>query len=93
LCKKCVYTYVNVKIIPIETIPRMGRGGQRRAMEGVNSSMIYLKHFKNFRKCHNVSPPSTTIKEQKIYINNQKKYTEQKIPNSISELIIPFRIG
>jgi hypothetical protein len=25
-CKKCVHMYVNVKIIPTETIPRMGEG-------------------------------------------------------------------
>jgi hypothetical protein len=30
---------------------------------GVNSSKIYLIHFKNFCKCHNVPPPSTTIKK------------------------------
>jgi hypothetical protein len=31
-------------------------------MEGVNSSMIYLIYYKNFHKCHNVPPPSITIK-------------------------------
>jgi hypothetical protein len=33
-------------------------------MEG-NSRMIYLIHCKNFCKCHNVPPPSTTIKKKK----------------------------
>jgi hypothetical protein len=42
----------------------LGRRGQRRAVE-VNSNMIYLIHCKNFYKCHNVSPPSTTIKGKK----------------------------
>jgi hypothetical protein len=28
---------------------------------GVNSSMIYLIHGKNFYKCHNVPLPSTII--------------------------------
>jgi hypothetical protein len=32
-------------------------------VEGINSSMIYLIHYKNFCKCHNVPPPSTTIKK------------------------------
>jgi hypothetical protein len=32
-------------------------------MEGVDSSMIYLIHYKNFCKCHNVPPPSTTMKK------------------------------
>jgi hypothetical protein len=34
--------------------------------EGVNSSMIYLIYCKNFRKCHNIPSPSTTIKRKKI---------------------------
>jgi hypothetical protein len=32
--------YVNIKMIPVDTVPGMGRG-QKRMMEGVNSSMIY----------------------------------------------------
>jgi hypothetical protein len=32
---------------------------------GVNSSVIYLIHCKNFCKCHNVLPPSTIKKEKK----------------------------
>jgi hypothetical protein len=34
-------------------------------VEGVNSSLIYLKNCKNFCKCHNLPLPSTTIKEKK----------------------------
>jgi hypothetical protein len=34
-------------------------------VEEVNSCMIYLKDYKNLCKCHNVSPPITTIKEKK----------------------------
>jgi hypothetical protein len=33
-------------------------------VKGVNSSMIYSIYFK-FCKCHNVPPPSTTIKLKK----------------------------
>jgi hypothetical protein len=33
---------------------------------GVDSSMIYLIYFKNFCKCHYVSPSSTTIKINKL---------------------------
>jgi hypothetical protein len=33
--------HVNAKMIPVETIPRMGKG-DKREMEGVNSRMIYL---------------------------------------------------
>jgi predicted adenine nucleotide alpha hydrolase (AANH) superfamily ATPase len=32
---------------------KKGRGGSKRMMEEVNSTMIY---FKNFCKCHNVLP-------------------------------------
>jgi hypothetical protein len=36
---------------PVEAVPGKGEGGKRRTMEGVNSTMIYCKHF---CKCHNV---------------------------------------
>jgi hypothetical protein len=58
--------YVNAKMIPIRTIPGMGEEGIKENGGGVNLSMIYLIHFKNFCKCHNVPSPSTTIKEKKI---------------------------
>jgi hypothetical protein len=32
--------YVKGKMRPVETIPGMGKGGPRRLMEGMNSSMI-----------------------------------------------------
>jgi hypothetical protein len=35
--------------------------------DGMNSSKIYLIYFKNFCKCHNVPPPSTTKKKIKFY--------------------------
>jgi hypothetical protein len=43
--------YVNEKMRPLEMISVMG--GEKRMMEGVNSTMIYCK---NFCKYHNVSP-------------------------------------
>jgi hypothetical protein len=61
-CKYCVHMYVNGKMIPVETIPGMGGGRIKENGGGVNSSMIYLIHYKNFCKCHNLSSPSTTIK-------------------------------
>jgi hypothetical protein len=42
-----------------------GRGIKKNG-EGVDSSMIYLIHCRNFCKCHNVPPPSTTITNFKI---------------------------
>jgi hypothetical protein len=57
--------YVIAKVTPVEeTTPGMGRE-IRSSVEGVNSSMLYLIHCKNFYKCHNVPPPSTKIKERK----------------------------
>jgi hypothetical protein len=43
-------------------------------MEELNLSMIYLIYCKNFCKCHNVPPPSTTIKKSK----NKKEKGEGK---------------
>jgi hypothetical protein len=36
---------------------------------GVNSTVTYLIYCKNFYKCHNVSPPNTTIKNKENLIN------------------------
>jgi hypothetical protein len=52
--------YVNGKVIPVETVPGMGTVKENDGE--VNSNMIYLKCYKNFYKCYNVPPPSTTIK-------------------------------
>jgi hypothetical protein len=54
--------YVNVKMIHVENIPGMQGGGIKESSE---FSMIYLIYCKNFCKCHNVPPPSTTIKKGK----------------------------
>jgi hypothetical protein len=44
-------------------------GGWRRAVKGVNSSMINFIHCKNLCKHYNVPPPSTTIKwKNKFYL-------------------------
>jgi hypothetical protein len=52
------------------------RGGKiKRMVEGVNSSMIYLIHCKNFCKCHNVPQPSTTIKEKMALIKRKDVYS------------------
>jgi hypothetical protein len=51
-------------------------------MEGVNSSMIYLIH-KNFCKCHNVPPLSTTMIKEK-----EKKTTSLKKKRDKASLTI-----
>jgi hypothetical protein len=58
--------YVNAKMIPIEIIPGI-KGGRdkRRAVEGVNSSMIYLIDCKNLHKCHGVPYPAQQEKGEK----------------------------
>jgi hypothetical protein len=56
-----MYTHVcKCKNIPVETIPGMGR--IKESGGGVNLSMIYLIHCKNFYKYHNVSLSSRAIK-------------------------------
>jgi hypothetical protein len=37
--------YVHAKLRPVETIPGMR---ERRKVEGVNSSMVYLTYYKDF---------------------------------------------
>jgi hypothetical protein len=64
------------KNIPVETIPGMGR--IKESGGGVNLSMIYLIHCKNFYKYHNVPPYNTTIKrsqqkENKLFNNSLKE--------------------
>jgi hypothetical protein len=57
--------YVNGKITYVEIIPGIGVGGMRRIVERLNSSVIYLIYCKKFYKCHNVHPPTTTLKINK----------------------------
>jgi hypothetical protein len=42
-------------------------------VEGVNSNMIYLIYCKNFCKCHNVPPSSTTIKKKEKIMEEKPK--------------------
>jgi hypothetical protein len=50
-------------MIPVETTPGSGgEGRERRMVEEVNSSMIYLIYCKNFCECYNVPSSSTIIK-------------------------------
>jgi hypothetical protein len=52
--------HVNGKMRPVETTPGMGDGIKENG-RGVNSTMIYLIHCKNFCKCHNVPQPIKKI--------------------------------
>jgi hypothetical protein len=56
--------YVNEKMIPVETIPELEERKIKEISDWVNSSMMYLIHCKNFCKCHNILPHSTTIKKR-----------------------------
>jgi hypothetical protein len=78
-------------MISIETIPGMwGVGGYRKMVEGMNSSTIYLIYCKNFYKCHNVPPPSTTIKINKNLKNINLHLTKfrSSLQNSTIELYL-----
>jgi hypothetical protein len=46
----------------------MGVGGWKRAVERVNSSMIYLIHCKNSWKCHNVPQHNNNINKNKMLL-------------------------
>jgi hypothetical protein len=39
---------INGQKMPVETISQMGGGGERRMVEGVNSSLIYCKNFSKY---------------------------------------------
>jgi hypothetical protein len=64
-------------MIPVETMPGIRGGGGKESGRGMNSSIIYLIHCKNFCKCHNVSPLSTTIKGEKRKISNTHTHTHK----------------
>jgi hypothetical protein len=53
--------YVNAKVIPVETVLGIRRGGMKESSGRVNSSMTYLIHWKNLYKCYNVPTPNTTM--------------------------------
>jgi hypothetical protein len=60
---------------------------RKRIVDGINSSVIYLIYCKNFCKCHNVFPPSTTIKKEhfsfsfylKLYRSKKKTFNIFKV--------------
>jgi hypothetical protein len=64
--QKFLHMHVNAKMIPVESITGMGEREWRRVLEEINSNIICLRHCKNLCRCHNVPPPSTTIKGGKI---------------------------
>jgi hypothetical protein len=64
--------YVSAKMIPVETVPGVRRGGMKERSGRVNSSMMYLIHCKNLCKCYNVPPPTTMIKKKK---DTQKRFS------------------
>jgi hypothetical protein len=45
----------------------------------MNSSMIYLIYCKNICKCHNVPPPSTTIKKEKKFFKKTLSSGDSKM--------------
>jgi hypothetical protein len=63
-----VYGFDSWYQLSVETVPGIGGGGIKDSSRGVNSN-IYLIHSKNLCKCHNVPPPSITIKEKDLMIS------------------------
>jgi hypothetical protein len=56
-------------MIPVETVPGIRGGGRKRAVEGVNSSMIYLIHVRTFVNVNVITPTQhNKNKENKNYV-------------------------
>jgi hypothetical protein len=68
-------------------------------IEGVKSRMMYLIHFKNIYKCHNVPPPSTTtIKKERKKKEIRKSllklfWTKTEKSRSCNERVINYHIS
>jgi hypothetical protein len=62
-------------MIPVETVPVIRGGGMKRAVERMNSSVIYLIHFKNLCKCYNEPQFSRTLNLCHAAPNENKKKT------------------
>jgi hypothetical protein len=71
------------KTIPVKIIPRIKGGGIKESSGGVNSSMIYSVYTKNLCNCHNVPPPSTTIKVRKIVFYLESHFPILNLMNKI----------
>jgi hypothetical protein len=53
------------KWLPVKVLQESEEGeDEGEWFEEVSSCVIYLIHCKNLCKCHNVTPPITTIKEK-----------------------------
>jgi hypothetical protein len=61
----------NLLLKDIENVKRGGED-ERGMRKGMNSTTKYLRYCKNFCDCHNVFPPSTTIKK-----DNKKKMEKE----------------
>jgi hypothetical protein len=64
-CKYSVHMYKQEKMVSVETILGMGEGRNKEEWWRAHSTVTYLIYCENFCKCHNVSPPRTTIKKKK----------------------------
>jgi hypothetical protein len=70
--KYCACMYINFKNDTCWNCSRNGSwGGERNMVEGVNSSMIYLKHYKNFCKSHNVPPIQQSNQKKRSHLKKQ----------------------
>jgi hypothetical protein len=49
--------YVNGKVIPVETIPGIEKGGIKENDEWGEFKLMYLIYYMNFSKCHDISHP------------------------------------
>jgi hypothetical protein len=59
-----VCIYVNGERYLLKLLQEWEKENRKESDGGVNSTMIYLIYCKNFCKCHNVFPPTKTIKKE-----------------------------
>jgi hypothetical protein len=84
--------YLKAKMVSVEATGG-GGGEERRVGEGMNPSMKYLIHCKNFCKNHSVPPPNTTtiiiIKNRELISfsnSNERTFALRSLTDSTSTI-------
>jgi hypothetical protein len=78
--KRCTHVYKRKKYTCWSHSRNEGRGNK-------GECIIYLIHCKNFYKCHNVPPPSTTIKKV-IFQREKKTFVHSSYESCKKKLVI-----
>jgi hypothetical protein len=87
MCKYCVHMYVNGKMMPVKLFQEWGERKIKENDGGGEFKYSILIYCKNICKCHNVPPPSTTIKKDYIQQTYSQHYIEWGKTETISSKI------